>query len=79
MDKISSIEHIMRIKERFKVTLVDAIVMYCEEANIDIEDFSDSIKKETEFIEKIKVEAIENRLLRKSDGWVKKASLKKFF
>jgi len=79
MDKKIVIDHIMGIKNKYRIGIIESIVMYCEESGIDIEDFSEEIKKEQEFINIIKLEAIEDRYLRKSDGWVQKSSLKSFF
>lgn len=78
-DKKITIEHIIAIKKKHKINLVDAVVMYCEECNIDIDDFSSDLKKETEFIELLKQDAMEANYLRESDGFFRRPSLKTFF
>lgn len=78
-ENISSIENILELKRKHTCTTLEAIIMYCEELNLDIDEFGEQIKKDKQFFEMIKIDAIENNQLRESDGWKKQASLSSFF
>lgn len=75
----SVVNHIMTIKETNNIPLLEAIIEYCEQANVDYEDLNNIIKKDKTFIEMIKAEAIEANQLRKTDGWYKINSLNDYF
>jgi len=78
-DGISTIlEQIMIIKKTYKTTLMDSVIMFCEQTSIEIEDLTVYLKKDKNFVENLKHECIENKLLRSTDGWTQKVNLESF-
>lgn len=77
--KKNTIEQLYNISNVHNCSIIDAIIIFCEKSNIDIEDFAQVLKKDSNFVEVIKKDGLENRLLRESDGWEIKTSLEDFF
>ena len=43
-ENIAAIETIIELKRKHKCSMLDAIVMYCENLDIDLDEFSDEIE-----------------------------------
>jgi hypothetical protein len=78
-DRKMAIEQICSIQNELNCGVIDAVIYYCDESDIDIDDFSAEMKKDKHFIELIKTDGMYRNLLRKSDGFVPRASLDNFF
>lgn len=73
-----TLEYIYALKSRFKCTLVDAVIMYCDQCNLEIDELAITLKKDENFVHALRIEAIEEHQLRGTDGFVKKPSLVDF-
>lgn len=78
-ENIAAIETIIELKRKHKCSMLDAIVLYCENLDIDLDEFGEKIKRDKQFFEMLKKDAIDYNQLRKTDGWIRKATLEDFF
>lgn len=78
-DRKVAIEQICSIQDRLECGIIDAIIYFCEESDIDVEDFSLEMKKDKHFVELVKTDGMSRNLLRKSDGFIPQPSLGDFF
>lgn len=61
----SFIEDIEGIVSSKSVSYIDAVVIYCENNGIDIEQIATLVKRDTGLFEKIEAEAVDLRILEK--------------
>lgn len=78
-DRKIAIEQICSIQDRLNCGIIDAVIQFCEDSDLDIEDFSTEMKKDKHFVELLKTDGMYRNLLRKSDGFIPKPSLGDFF
>jgi len=72
------LEHIHSLKNRYKCSLVDAIIYYSEQTGLDIEDVAERLKKDENFVQSLREEAIKDRFLRETDGFKHERNLADF-
>lgn len=74
----STLDFIYSIQKNKNCSLMDAIIEFSEESNVEIEELADALKKDKNFVESLRIEAIKANNLRKSDGFIRKPNLERF-
>lgn len=60
---------IFEIKDEFDYPLIDSVLFYIETNDLDIEEISAVLKKDSIFCDRLMLSVKEDNLLRKSDGF----------
>lgn len=74
----STLDFIYSIQKNKNCSLMDAVIEFSEESNVEIEELADALKKDKNFVESLRIEAIKANNLRKSDGFIRKPNLERF-
>lgn len=74
----STLDFIYSIHKDKKCSLMDAVIEFSEESNFEIEELADALKKDKNFVENLRIEAIKSNNLRKTDGFICKPNLERF-
>ena len=74
----STLDFIYSIQKNKNCSLMEAVIEFSEESNVEIEELADALKKDKNFVESLRIEAIKANNLRKSDGFVRKPNLERF-
>lgn len=74
----STLDFIYSIQKEKKCSLMDAVIEFSNESNFEIEELADALKKDKNFVENLRTEAIKSNNLRRTDGFISKPNLERF-
>jgi hypothetical protein len=75
----ATLDFVYSIQNSHKCSLMEAMLMFAESSNLEVEELAELLKKDKNFVESLRVESMKNNSLRQTDGFISKPTLEKFF